>query len=220
MSILGRISDLISANVNAMLDKAEDPEKMANEYLRQLTNELYEVRTNVAAAMADEAKLEQRRISSQAETTQWSMKAEAALRANDEELARAALGRKVQAQKLAEQYAEQEQAQEQQVTAMQEALVQLETRIAEVKAKKELIIAKKNRAQTQEALQRTAQSMGRITAMDKLDQLEERVDDQLNRAEAMAKLEQGSLEARFQDLEKDTEVDSELAELKRKMGMA
>jgi phage shock protein A len=220
MSILGRISDLISANVNAMLDKAEDPEKMANEYLRQLTNELYEVRTNVAAAMADETKLEQRRISSEGEVTQWTSKAEAALRAGDEELAKAALGRKVQAQKLAQQYAEQERAQEEQVNAMQDALVQLETRIAEVKAKKELIIAKKNRAQTQQALQRTAQSMGRITAMDKLDQLEERVDDDLAKAEAMAKLEQGSLEARFKNLEQDTEVDSELAELKRKMGMA
>lgn len=220
MSILSRIKDLISANVNSMLDKAEDPEKMANEYLRQLTNELYEVRTSVAAAMADETRLEQRRIASQAEVTQWESKAEAALRAGDEELAKAALSRKVQAQKLAEQYLAQEQTQEEQVNAMQEALIQLETRIAEVKAKKELIIAKKNRAQTQEAIQRTAQSMGRITAMDKLEQLEERVDDQLARAEAMAKLEQGSLEARFQNLEQQTAVDSELAELKRKLGMA
>lgn len=219
MSILGRISDLISANVNAMLDKAEDPEKMANEYLRQLTNELYEVRTGVASAMADETKLEQRRISSTAEVTQWQTKAEAALRAGDEELAKAALARKVQAQKLAEQYQAQETAQEEQVDAMQNALVQLETRIAEVKAKKELIIAKKNRAQTQEALQRTANRMGQITAMDKLDQLEERVDGDLARAEAMSKLEQGSLEARFKDLEKASEVDSEFAELKRKLGM-
>lgn len=218
--MLGRIRDLISANVNSMLDKAEDPEKMANEYLRQLTNELYEVRTNVAAAMADETRLEQRRIASAAEVTQWQTKAEAALRAGDEELAKAALSRKVQAQKLAEQYQSQETSQEEQVNAMQEALVQLETRIAEVKAKKELIIAKKNRAQTQEALQRTAQRMGQITAIDKLDQLEERVDDQLARAEAMAQLEQGSLEARFQNLEKEAEVDSELAELKRKLGMA
>ncbi|GAB4424466.1 MAG: PspA/IM30 family protein [Chloroflexi bacterium OHK40] len=220
MAILGRIRDLISANVNAMLDQAEDPERMANEYLRQLTNELYEVRTNVAAAMADETKLEQRRIASFAEVTQWQTKAEAALRAGDEELARAALSRKVQAQKLAEQYQQQETAQEEQVNAMQEALVQLETRIAEVKAKKELIIAKKNRARTQEALQRTAQSVGRVSAIDKLDQLEERVDDELARAEAMARLEQGSLEARFKDLDQQTEVDSELAELKRKMGMA
>ncbi len=219
MSILGRIKDLVSANVNSMLDKAEDPEKMANEYLRQLTNELYEVRTNVAAAMADETKLEQRRISSQNEVDQWQMKAEAALRAGDEELAKAALARKVQAQKLAEQYLAQETAQEEQVAALQDALVNLETRIAEVKAKKELIIAKKNRAATQEALQRTATSMGRITAIDKLDQLEEKVDDRLAQAEAMAKLEQGSLESKFRDLEKDQEIDSELAELKRRMGM-
>ncbi|MGQ9927335.1 MAG: PspA/IM30 family protein [Chloroflexaceae bacterium] len=220
MSILRRIGDLISANVNAMLDKAEDPEKMANEYLRQLTNELYEVRTNVAASMADEMKLEQRRIASQAEVTQWEAKAEAALRAGDEELARAAIARKVQAQKLAEQYLAQERAQEEQVNALQEALVQLETRIAEVRAKKELIIAKKNRAQTQEALQRTAHSMGRLSSIDKLEQLEEKVDDRLARAEAMAKLEQGSLEARFQNLEQQTAVDSELAELKRKLGMS
>jgi len=220
MSILSRIGDLISANVNAMLDKAEDPEKMANEYLRQLTNELYEVRTGVAAAMADETRLEQRRISSQAEVTQWESKAEAALRAGDEELARAALSRKVQAQKLAEQYLAQERAQEEQVNALQEALVQLETRIAEVRAKKELIIAKKNRAQTQEALQRTAQSVGRISSIDKLERLEEKVDDRLARAEAMAKLEQGSLEARFQNLQQQTAVDSELAELKRKLGMS
>ncbi|MEI8308205.1 MAG: PspA/IM30 family protein [Chloroflexales bacterium] len=221
MSILNRITDLISANVNSMLDKAEDPEKMANEYLRQLTNELYEARTSVAAAMADETKLEQRRISSQRETDQWQSKAEAALRAGDEVLAKAALARKVQAQKLTEQYQQQETAQEQQVTALQDALVNLETRIAEVKAKKELIIAKKNRAATQEAIQRATASMGGgASAIDKLDALEEKVDDRLAKADAMSKLEQGSLENKFRNLEKDQEVDSELAELKRKMGMS
>lgn len=219
MSILGRVRDLISANINSMLDNAEDPEKMANEYLRQLTNELYEARTNVAASMADETKLEQKAAQFQAESDQWQSKAEAALRSGDEELTKGALGRKVQSQKLADQYRQQHQAQSEQVDAIQEALVQLETRIAEVKAKKELIIAKKNRAQTQEAIQRTAKSIGRASAIDKLDQLEERVDDQLARADAMSKLEQGSLESRFKDLEKDQEVDSELAELKRKLGM-
>jgi phage shock protein A len=220
MSFLGRISDLISANVNAMLDRAEDPEKMANEYLRQLTNELYEARTAVAASMADETRLEQRRVAAQAEAEAWQSRAEAALRAGDEELAKAALNRKVQAQKLADEYRQQETAQEEQVDALQNALVQLETRIAEVKAKKELIIAKKNRARTQEALQRTAASIGQLSALDKLDKLEEKVDDRLARADAMAKLESDSLEARFKDLDKEQAVDSELAELKRKMGLA
>ncbi|MFN8567685.1 MAG: PspA/IM30 family protein [Kouleothrix sp.] len=189
MSIITRVRDLLSANINAMLDSAEDPEKMADEYLRQLTNELYDAKTSVAAAMADANRLNARETQYQAETEQWASKAEAALRANNEMLAKAALSRKVEASKLAKQYTEQSNAQDEQVELLQKALIQLETRIAETKAKKELIVAKKNRAATQEAIQRTVRGLGNINAMDKLDQLEERVDDRLARADAMSKLE-------------------------------
>lgn len=220
MSILSRIRDLLSANINSMLDRAEDPEKMANEYLRQLNDQLYAAKTNVAAAMADETKLQQKMMTYQGEADQWQSKAETALRRGDEELAKAALSRKVQAQKLADQYREQFTAQEQQVDALQEALVGLETRIAETNAKKELIIAKKNRAQTQEALQNTVRGLGANSALDKLDRLEEQVDDRLARADAMAKLQDDSLENRFRDLERDSAVDSELEELKKKLGLS
>ena len=218
MSIFSRVRDLLSANINAMLDSAEDPEKMADEYLRQLNNELYEAKTSVAAAMADATKLNNKEAQYLAETDQWARKAEAALRAGDENLAKAALARKVQSQKLAEQYTQQSNAQDEQVELLQQALVQLETRISETRAKRELIVAKKNRAQTQEAIQRTVRGIGNINAMDKLDQLEERVDDRLAKADAMSQLEQGTLESKFRNLERDSEVDSELAELKRKLG--
>ena len=220
MSIFNRIRDLLSANINSMIDSAEDPEKMAEEYLRQLNNELYEAKTNVASAMADATKLNTRETQYNVETEQWAAKAEAALRAGNEELAKAALARKVQASKLAAQYKEQSDAQDQQVEALQQALVQLETRIAETKSKKELIVAKKNRAQTQEAIQRAARGIGNANAMDKLDQLEERVDDRLAKADAMAKIEGDTLENKFRDLERDSEVDSELAELKKKLGQS
>jgi phage shock protein A len=218
MSIFSRVRDLMSANINAMLDSAEDPEKMAEEYLRQLTNELYETKTSVASAMADATKLNTKETQFGAEAEQWEAKAAAALRAGNEELAKAALSRKVQAAKLADQYRQQSDAQDEQVEQLQQALVQLETRIAETRAKKELIVAKKNRAQTQEAIQRTARGLGNISALDKLDQLEERVDDRLAQADAMSKLEGDSLENKFRDLERDQEVDNELAELKRKLG--
>lgn len=217
MSIFSRVRDLLSANINSMLDAAEDPEKMADEYLRQLNNELFEAKTSVAAAMADATKLNTKEAQFMAEAEQWAAKAEAALRANDEALAKAALSRKVQAGKLAQQYTEQSNAQDQQVEQLQQALVQLESRISEVKAKRELIIAKKNRARTQEAIQRTARGLGEVSAIDKLDQLEERVDDRLARADAMAKLEGDSLDSKFRNLERDQEVDSELEELKRKL---
>nr|PZN23916.1 MAG: phage shock protein A [Chloroflexota bacterium] len=218
MSYLGRIRDLLSANINAMLDQAEDPEKMANEYLRQLSNEEYEVKTSVAQAMADASRLNRLEAQYLADAESWDRKAEAALRAGDEELAKAALARKVQANRLYQEYKQQSDAQEEQVAKLQDALVQLQTRIAETRAKRDLIIAKKNRAETQEAIQRTVRNATEISALDKLDQLDRRLDERLDRAEAMAKLEGDTLENRFRDLERQSEVDSELAELKRRLG--
>lgn len=218
MSLLSRIRDLASANLNAMLDKAEDPEKMVNEYMRQLQEQQYEAKTAVASSMADETKLHNKMVSFQAEADQWQSKAEAAVRASDDELAKAALGRKNSSQKMADTYRQQYEAQDEQVEQLQEALVKLESRIAEAKSKRELIIAKKNRAQTQEAIQRTVQGLGNVNAMDKLSQMEERVDDRLAQADAMAKLEGDSLDARFEDLERDSAVEDELAALKAKMG--
>lgn len=88
MSIFGRIKDLFSANINSALDQAEDPEKMAQEYLRQLREQQYEAKSNVAAAMADEKRLQQQWEKQRAEVEKWHANAEAALRKGDEGLAR------------------------------------------------------------------------------------------------------------------------------------
>ena len=218
MSFFNRVRDLVSANLNAMLDRAEDPEKMVNEYIRQLNENLYEAKTRVAAAMADETKLHNKMVQFQAEADQWESKAEAALRATDEELAKQALARKLQSQKLADSYKQQYESQDQQVEELQDSLVKLEARIAEAKSKRDLIVAKRNRAETQEAIQRTVRGLSSSNAMDKLGQLESRVDDQLAQADAMAKLEKGTLESRFADLEADQELNSELEALKRRVG--
>ncbi len=221
MAIFGRIRDILSANINSMLDSAEDPEKMADEYIRQLSTEEYEVKTNVASAMADATRLNRSEAQYMAETESWDTKAAAALRAGDEALAKAALGRKVTSNKLYQEYKTQSDAQEQQVEALQNALVQLQTRIAETRAKRDLIVAKKNRAATQEAIQRTVRGINSSTsASDKLDQLEQKVDERLDKAEAITKLEGDTLDSKFRDLEKESEVDAELAELKRKMGQS
>ncbi|GAC1361278.1 MAG: PspA/IM30 family protein [Herpetosiphon sp.] len=218
MALVGRIRDLVSANLNSMLDRAEDPQKMVDEYLRQLNDNLYEAKTSVAAAMADQTRLHAKMVQHQAEADQWQSKAQAALGHNDEDLARQALGRKVQSQKLADEYKQQYEVQEQQVNDLQNALVQLESRIAEARAKREILVAKQNRAQTQEAIQRTVRGINQTNAMDKLGQLEERVDDRLAKADAMDKLNRGTLESRFDDLDHRTQVDSELEALKKSMG--
>lgn len=216
--MLVRIRDLVSANLNSMLDRAEDPEKMVNEYLRQLRDNLNEAKVSVASAMADETKLHAKMVEFQSQAEQWQRKAQAALNAGDEDLARQALSRKLQAQKLGEGYQQQYESQDQQVEELQDALVKLEQRIAEASARRELIIAKKNRAETQEAIQRTVRGLGDMSAMDRMGQLEERVDDRLARADALAQLDRGALESRFEDLEANQELDAELEALKRSMG--
>lgn len=217
MSLLGRVRDLVSANLNAMLDSAEDPQKMVDEYLRQLNDNLSEARVSVASAMADATKLHNKMVQFQTESDQWQSKAAAALKANQEELARQALARKVQAQKLADSYKQQYEAQDQQADELQDALVKLEARISEARSKRELIIAKQNRAQTQEAIQRTVRGLNNTNAMDKLGQLEERLDDRLAHADAMDELNRGSLESKFEDLERDSEIDAELAALRQSL---
>jgi phage shock protein A len=220
MSFLGRIKDLLSANINALLDGAEDPEKMANEYLRQLNDQFYQAKTEVASSMADENRLQQKMIQYGNEVDKWQAQAGNALRAGKEDLAKSALLRKQQSQRIYAQYEQQFHAQSEQVDLLQEGLASLETRIAETKAKRDLIIAKKNRAKTQEALQQTVRSLGRVSAMDKLDMLEERVDDRLAKAEAMTELETDTLDNQFRKLEQETGVDAELEEMKRNMGLS
>jgi phage shock protein A len=220
-SLLKRIRDLLSANINALLDQAEDPEKMVNEYLRQMQDELYEAKTTVAAAMADEDKLNRMWAQNQALSTEWETKAEAALKAGKEELAKQALIRKRGYQQMADNYHEQYQSQTKQVEELQDALAKLEAKIAEARARREMIIAKKHQAETQEAILRTVRTLGDSSrAFEGLAGLEERVDDRLARAKAMSELEGGALESRLTDVEAEAAAEADLADLKKKLGMA
>ena len=158
MSILTRIATLISANINAMIDAAEDPEKMVEEYLRQMRAELSEARAATAMAMADETRLRSQYERHKSEADEWQRKAEIAVQRDDDELAREALLRRANAQKLVDSYYAQWDSQHDQVQELREALAKLEAKIAEAESKRDLIIAKNRRAATQEAITSALQS--------------------------------------------------------------
>jgi phage shock protein A len=218
MSIITRIQTLISANLNAMIDAAEDPQKMVEEYLRQMRQELEEARAATALAMADETRLQARYQQAQTQADDWQHKAELAVRADDDALAREALTRKRTAQTLADSFRAQWQAQHDQVADLRDALARLEAKIAEAEAKRDLIIAKLHRAQTQEAITDAVQNIQDRGADQSLERLEERADDRLAQAQSLGQLTNQSLDQRFSDLETQSAVDSDLAALKQRLG--
>jgi len=129
VSILTRISTLISANINAMIDAAEDPEKMVEEYLRQMQAELSEARAATAMAMADETRLKSHYEQYTSQAADWQHKAELAVQASDDDLAREALLRRNNSQTLADNYNTQWSAQHDQVQELRSALAKLEAKI-------------------------------------------------------------------------------------------
>ncbi|MEA2573507.1 MAG: phage shock protein [Chloroflexia bacterium] len=216
MSILTRIATLINANINAMIDASEDPEKMVNEYLRQMRNELSEARAATAMAMADETRLRSQYERYKSESDDWQKKAEMAVQADQDDLAREALTRRSNSQKLSDSYQTQWESQHDQVGELREALAKLEAKISEAETKRELIIAKQRRAATQEAITNALQSVDGQTADASLQRMETEVDQRLARAQAMAELSGQDLDSRFSDLETENQVNNDLAELKRK----
>ena len=218
MSIITRITTLISANINAMIDAAEDPEKMVEEYLRQMRAELSEARAATAMAMADETRLRSQYERSNSEAQDWQRKAELAVQRDQDDLAREALLRRNNSQKLADNYNTQWEAQHDQVQELRTALAKLEAKISEAEAKRDLIVAKNRRAATQEAITSTMNSIQGATADSSLARMETKADERLAQAQAMAELSSQDLDSRFSDLESEQQVDDDLASLKKQMG--
>jgi phage shock protein A len=220
MSILTRIATLINANINAMIDAAEDPEKMVNEYLRQMNAELSEARAATAMAMADETRLQAQYQRYKSESDDWQNKAEMAVQANQDDLAKEALTRKSIAQKMSDTYQAQWESQHDQVQDLRDALAKLEAKISEAQAKRDLIITKQRRAQTQEAINTALQSVQGTTADQSLGRMEDAADQRLAKAQAMSELAGQDFDSRFTDLETENQVNNELADLKKKYNKA
>jgi len=201
-----------------MIDAAEDPEKMVDEYLRQMRAELSEARAATAMAMADETRLRSQYERNKSESDDWQRKAQMAVQRDDDELAREALLRRNNAQKLADNYNSQWTAQHDQVAELRSALAKLEAKISEAEAKRDLIIAKNRRAATQEAITSAMNSVQGSTADSSLGRMESVADERVAKAQAMAELSSQDLDSRFSDMESEQQVDTDLADLKKQLG--
>lgn len=221
MGIFSRVSTLVKANINHLLNKAEDPEMMLNQIVEEMNQQLRKTKQQVAAAIADEKRLEKQYKSEQEEAQEWERKATLAVEKNNDELAREALKRKNEHSDLATEYKAQWEKQKEAVDKLKENLKGLERKIAEAERKKNLLIAKQKRAKAQKQIHETMSGMRDKSAFEGFDRMEEKVADMEARADAAAEMsetEDVKLEDQFAELEKEGSVDDELAALKEKVG--
>lgn len=215
MGLFDRAFRALRANLNGMVNQAEDPEKILEQALVEMESNLLQLQQAVAQAIATQKRTE--RQSAQAKTTaqEWYSRAELALRKGDEEAARQALNRRQTALESAQTMDNQLSQQRQVVVSMKENMHRLEAKIAEAKTKKDLYIA---RARSAEASRRLQEMIGGGT-MAAFDQVEQRVLDLEARSEAMQELNSDPLERQFAALENPrTPVEQELAAMKARLG--
>jgi phage shock protein A len=224
MGIFSRLGTLIKSNLNDLISKAEDPEKMLSQVLMEMQQQLVEAKKAVAIAIADEKKLQKQYVAEADKAKEWERKAMVAVRAGDDGLARQALARKQEHETIATQYQQQWAAQKAAVEKLKDALRLLSNKIEEAKRKKNILIARKKRAEAQQQIANTMQGLGDTSAFDTFDRMAERI--QLMEAEAEAgaelagELSGDTLESKFLQLEQSggNEEDA-LSELKAKMGV-
>jgi phage shock protein A len=227
MGIFSRLGSLIKSNINDLISKAEDPEKMLNQVLIDMQSSLVEAKKQVAVAIADEKRLQKQLETEQEKSKEWERKAMLAVRANDDHLAREALSRKQEHDNIAGQYQTQWMQQKAAVDKLKDALRLLNNKIEEAKRKKNILVARKKRAEAQKTIASTMSGLSDTSAFDTFDRMSAKIDQLEAEAEAGSELAGemtgDSLESKFRQLESagvgHPASDSALLELKAKMGL-
>jgi phage shock protein A len=223
MGIFARLARLIKSNINDLISRSEDPEKMLNQIVIDMSAQLIEAKKQVASSIADEKRLAKQAEQEAATAAEWERRAMMAVRASDDNLAKEALARKKEHAQLAQQFQEQWQKQKASVDQLKLALRALNSKIEEAKRKKNLLIARKKRAEAQKAIQETMSGLKNASAFEAFDQMAGRIEQMEAEAEAGAELAEeysgDVLANKFEQLEVTTGAEEDLTALKRKMGV-
>lgn len=220
MGLFDRISRVVRANMNDMVSKAEDPEKILEQALMDMQEDLIQLRQAVATAIAGQKRIEQQMNQAQTQATSWQQRAQLALQKGQEDLARQALSRKKTFNETAVALKTQLDQQAGQVDTLKRNLVALEGKIAEAKTKKDMLKARAQAAKAQEQLQSAVGRLSTNTSMAAFERMEEKVLSMEAKAQASAELAGTDLESQFVSLEAGGDVEDELAAMKAQLAGA
>jgi phage shock protein A len=216
MALMERVATLVRANLNDLIDRAEEPEKMIKQVILDMQNQLLQVKTQVAIAITDQHLLERKQKENQARHAEWVRKAELAVDKAQDDLARAALERSLSYHGLEQNFAEQVADQTAQVENLKSALRKLEEKLTEAQAKSDVLIAQHRRARALNKAGDAKSAMGEAAGSAAFDRMRGKVQHNEALSQAKAELNGDTLEDRLASLEKQDEVERLLAELKSK----
>jgi len=219
MGLLERVGTLVKANLNDLIDKAENPSKMIKQVILDMENQLLQVKTQVAISIADQHMLEKKEKEHDEKAAEWLRKAELAVDRGQDDLARAALERQKASERTVDSFRQQVADQRAQVTTLKAALGKLEQKLAEAQAKSETLLVQHRRARALGKASDAQIGIGDRSSIRTFDRMKEKVHREEAVSQAKAELASGNLEDRFTQLERDDEVDRLLAELKAKRGV-
>ncbi|EGQ8323027.1 phage shock protein PspA [Vibrio cholerae] len=218
MGIFSRFADIVNSNISALLDKAEDPEKMIRLIIQEMEDTLVEVRTNSAKAMADKKELARKVESIEQQLEDWQSKATLALTKQREDLARAALIEKQKLQHVLKGLHTEQTLVEETIEKLTGEIGKLETKITETRAKQQALAIRSQAASHRRDVQRHLHAGRTEEAMAKFEQFSRKVDELEAEADLYAQSGQArSLEQEFAELQAQDEIEKELNKLKAQM---
>ena len=223
MGIFDRFATMLRSNINDLISRAENPEKMLNQLIVDMRGQLDKARQQVAQAIADEKKLEADAASQKKAAEDWERRAMLAVQEGRDDLAKQALMRYNEALQGAQALHETWVKSKQETEALKHSLRQLNEKIEEAKRKKNILIARARRAEAQQRIQDTLAGMGDKSAFESFERMQEKIEANERKALAAAELQEeftgDKLSREFEQLEYHGNADQQLLELKQKMGM-
>ncbi|QOV23001.1 PspA/IM30 family protein [Anabaenopsis elenkinii] len=214
MEIIKRILRIIRANINSLLGNAEDPEKILEQAVMEMQDNLVQLRQGVAQAIASQKRTERQAAAAQSTSEEWYRRAQLALQQGNEVLAREALTKRKAYQETATALSSQIEQQNDIVARLKKDMRSLELKISEAKTKKDMYIARARSAQASVRLQDMLDTSSATSSLNAFQSMEDKVLQLEAQSEAMAQLGTDDLQKQFDSLEAGSDIDRELAILK------